>query len=75
MKYRVEVSRVQHSLKNFFVEADSPEEAEELALEEAERANFSYGDHDFQIDEVEELNDSEETEETEEPERAAEKEA
>jgi hypothetical protein len=68
MQYRVQISRVQHSLKDFYVEADSQEEAEALALDEAETTTFSYGDHDFAVDEVEELDEEEAEEEEEEEE-------
>jgi hypothetical protein len=55
MKYQVTISRVQHSLKDFIVDAESQEEAEEIAMDEAYNTTFSYGDADYEIDEVTEL--------------------
>jgi hypothetical protein len=55
MKYQITISRVQHSLKEFIVDAESQEEAEDIAMDQAYNTTFSYGDADYEIDDVIEL--------------------
>jgi hypothetical protein len=60
MKYKITISRVQHSLKDFVVDAETPEEAEDIALDLAYGVEFSYGDADYEIDSCVEATDDEE---------------
>ena len=50
MKYEVEITRISYSTITFGVEADSREEAEELAMEQAYNTGFDEDTADYEID-------------------------
>ena len=50
MKYEVEITRISYSTITFGVEADSREEAEELAMEQAYNTGFDEDTADYEVD-------------------------
>ena len=50
MKYEVEITRISYSTITFGVEANSREEAEELAMEQAYNTGFDEDTADYEVD-------------------------
>ena len=50
MKYEVEITRISYATITFGVEADSREEAEELAMEQAYNTSFDEDTADYEVD-------------------------
>ena len=50
MKYEVQVTRIGYACHMFTVEADSPEEARELAIEKGYNTEFSEHSSDYEAD-------------------------
>lgn len=49
MRYEIEITRVSYSTLTFGVEANSEEEAQEKALDEARNTSFDEDDADYEI--------------------------
>lgn len=50
MRYEVEITRVSYSTLTFGVEANSEEEAQEMAMDEAYNTSFDEDDANYEID-------------------------
>ena len=50
MKYEVEITRISYATVTFGVEADSKEEAEELAMDQAYSTGFDEDDARYEVD-------------------------
>ena len=62
MKYEVEVTRISYATESFLIEADSRDEAEELAMDEAYNTSFDEDSADYEIDSCREVEGDDEEE-------------